>query len=55
MAQAKRIALCKNEVSSLKSFEKFKADISYFEGILEREAIALDGYIQQQIDEYRGK
>lgn len=55
MAQAKRIALCKNEVSALKSFEKFKADISYFEGILEREAIALDGYIQQKIDEYRGK
>lgn len=54
-AQAKKMASCKNEVSCLKSFEKFKADINYFEGILEREAIALDGHIQQQIDEYRGK
>lgn len=52
---AKKISQQKTELGALKSFERFKKEFSYFFGIVEEAAIALDGYIQQQIDIARGK
>lgn len=53
--QAEKIASLKMDVLALKAFEKFKNDIAYFGRIVDEAAIALDGYIQHQIDVARGK
>ena len=53
--QAKKILGQKTDLNALKAFERFKSEFSYFSGIVEKAAIALDMYIQQQIDAMRGK
>jgi len=45
----------KNHTKALIKYDKLRDDISYFERVVGEAAIALDGWIQQQIDAYRGK
>ena len=53
--QAKKIGKKRKELDALKDFERYKADFAYFSGLVEEAAIALDQYIQHQIDVARGK
>jgi len=53
--QAKKIGRKRKELDALKDFERFKSEFSYFSGLVEEAAIALDQYIQHQIDVARGK
>lgn len=55
VTQARKISGQKSELNALKAFERFKSQFAYFSGIVEEAAIALEMYIQQQIDAMRGK
>lgn len=55
LKQAKKISEQQSELNALRAFEGFKSQFAYFSGIVEEAAIALDMYIQQQIDAMRGK
>ncbi|MGA2224127.1 MAG: hypothetical protein ABSH41_06780 [Syntrophobacteraceae bacterium] len=52
---AKEISQHKTDLDSLRAFERFQYDFAYFSRIVEDAAIALDMYIQEQIDIRRGK
>jgi hypothetical protein len=54
-AQAEKVASLKTDIFTLRAFEKFKNDIAYFGRIVDEAHIALDGYIQNQIDAAREK
>lgn len=53
--QALNIAKKSKDIDALREFERFKAEFAYLSGLIEEAAIALDQYIQLQIDIARGK
>jgi hypothetical protein len=53
--RAKQIANQKTDLDAIRAFERFQRDFAYFSGIVEEAAIALDTYIQKEIDRRRGK
>lgn len=55
LRQAERIRNSANDLNSLKSFEKFKSDFSYFSTLIRREEEMLDDYIQMQEDAYKDR
>jgi len=52
---AKDIATESNDTKGLLKFERLRANMMYFDGVVTEAAISLDGWIQEQIDIARGK